>query len=378
MIELIRKCSLMREVPSNSWNNPCRSLSRRSDVPAEDQNREPLVSICVPTYNAEDTLRDTLSSILAQTYPNLEIIVVDNASRDGTCVIIGSFKDPRIKAFKNKENFGAERNWNRCLELAGGKYIAIFHADDFYRSSMVEKQVQFLEKNPDVGAVFTEAYKINGSGEVIGEYRLPAGLSNNGIYCFEEVLMELLRGPNFFVCPSAMVRGKIYKDLAPFRTASFGTSADLDMWLRILQSHPVGILDEKLMCYRISDSQGSNMYNKLRTSEADFFKVMDYYLSIFKKERMPKANLNTYMLRKLYDMHACSRNYLIKGQPDEAKALMERIFLSSEAFKDFKSNFVSRPHLLLWMSVTIDYVLTFLGLGERYAKIRQQYKRYKL
>lgn len=352
-------------------------LSRESRRPEvlpkdQDQDKEPFVSICIPTYNAEKTLRETLSSIIGQTYSNMEIIIVDNASQDGTCAVIESFKDPRIKAYRNKENIGAERNWNRCLELARGRYIAIFHADDIYRPMMVEKQVQFMEKNPNIGAVFTSAYRINGPNKVIGEYSLPEGLSCKEICHFDEVFIELLKGMNFFICPSAMVRGEIYKNLALFRTDLFGTSADLDMWLRILQSHPVGILDEKMMCYRISDTQGSNLYSRLRTSEADFFKVMDFYLSNSRKKSLPKDALDRYALSKLYDKQACFLNCLITGQPFEAKTLMERNFLSLNAFRDFTSKQVSKPFLLLWLSVIAFYVLTRLGLGVQSAKARQK------
>jgi len=349
--------------------------SIKPKVPPYDQDNTPLVSICIPAYNAEKTIRETLDSILNQTYSNLEVIVVDNASQDSTYAIIESFKDSRIRAYKNRENIGAERNWNRCLELAGGKYWAIFHADDLYGPTIVEKQVRLLEENPDVGAVFTRAYRINSLGEIIGENRLPAGLSHKEICYFEEIIIELLKGPNFFICPSAMVRGKIYKNLAPFRTDLFGTSADLDMWLRILQSHPVGILDEKLMCYRISESQGSNLYGKLRTSEADFFKVMDNHLSTL-NEGLPKTAMNMYTLSKLYDKHACALNYLMKGQPTPARAMMKRDFLSSDAFRYLGANLASKPVLLLWMSVIATYILTCFGLGVQSARCRRQFNRF--
>jgi glycosyltransferase involved in cell wall biosynthesis len=349
-------------------------LSIRPITSFDDRDKMPLVSICVPTYNAEMTIVNTLDSILSQTYPNLEVIVVDNSSQDDTYAVVKSFEDSRIRAYRNPENIGAERNWNRCLELARGKYWAIFHADDLYRPKMVEKQVRFLEDNADVGAVFTEAYRINSSGAVIGEYRLPAGLSHNDIHHFEEILVELLKGPNFFICPSAMVRGEIYKNLAPFRTDLFGTSADLDMWLRIVRSHPVGILDEKLMCYRISESQGSNLYGKLRTSEADFFKVMDYHLASFCGE-IPGAAMDIYLLSKLYDKHACALNYLIKGQPEPAMAMMKRDFLSTDAFRYLRANITSKPVLLLWASVIAICILTCFGLGVPSSRLRHRYNK---
>jgi len=93
-------------------------------------SNQPLVSICIPTYNAKKTVVQTVQSILNQTYKNLEIIIVDNASTDNTLDLLQKFKDPRIKIYKNIKNIGAEKNFSRCIELAKGKYIAIFHADD--------------------------------------------------------------------------------------------------------------------------------------------------------------------------------------------------------------------------------------------------------
>lgn len=348
------------------------SQLKKQELPSEDLYKEPLVSICIPIYNAQKTVRDTLNSILCQTYSNMEAIVIDNASQDNTRAILESFHDPRMKVYRNTENIGAERNWSRCLEVARGKYIAIFHADDIYRPTMVEKQVRFMESNLDVGIVFTGAYQIDAQSRVIGEYSLPAGLLGKQIHYFNEVLVELLNGSNFFICPSAMVRGEIYRDLAPFRSNLFGTSADLDMWLRIIQRHPAGILSEKLMCYRISDSQGSNLYESLRTTEADFFKVMDYYLLHSKIEGLSKDALSKYKLSKLYDKHNCIIKLLIKNQPKEAKTMMRNDFFSTEAFEYLVTKSVSKSFLFLYLSVISYYVLTFLGLGVQYARFRRK------
>lgn len=121
----------------------------------------PLVSICIPTYNAEKTVVDTVESVLNQTYRNLEIIVSDNASTDNTIALLEKFTDPRIKLYRNSKNIGAEKNFNRCIELATGRYIAIFHADDVYLPEMVEKQVKAFLDDPSIGAVFTTATYIN-------------------------------------------------------------------------------------------------------------------------------------------------------------------------------------------------------------------------
>ena len=105
-------------------------------------NKQPLVSICIPTYNVEKTIAETLNSIIDQTYKNLEIVISENASTDNTLSLLDKFNDPRIKIYRTSKTIIAEQNFSRCIELATGDYIAIFHADDLYNSNMVEKQVQ--------------------------------------------------------------------------------------------------------------------------------------------------------------------------------------------------------------------------------------------
>ena len=185
------------------------------------QNKKPLVSVCIPTYNAEKTVGSTLQSILNQTYQNSEIIIVDNASTDNTLALLQNFNDPRIKSYKNSKNIGAEKNWSRCIELASGEYIAIFHADDLYKSDMVEKQVHVFQDNPSIGAVFTMANRINDRGEVMGEHKLPVKLKGRKTYYFLEIFCSLLKNGNFLMCPSAVVRSKIYKELTPFNSTHF-------------------------------------------------------------------------------------------------------------------------------------------------------------
>ena len=101
----------------------------------------PLVCICVPTYNSAASIRETLESILAQTYLNLTIHVSDNASTDGTLKIVESISDRRISLHRHDVNVGGEGNFNRCIHFAAGKYTAIFHADDIYEPDMVAAQV---------------------------------------------------------------------------------------------------------------------------------------------------------------------------------------------------------------------------------------------
>jgi teichuronic acid biosynthesis glycosyltransferase TuaG len=108
-----------------------------------------LVSIITPTYNAEKYIRETLQSVLNQSYQNWEMILADDASKDNTVAIIEEFglKDSRIKLFKLPENRGNGFARNAALEKASGKYIAYLDADDLWFPEKLEKQIQFLKTN---------------------------------------------------------------------------------------------------------------------------------------------------------------------------------------------------------------------------------------
>ncbi len=339
---------------------------------------QPLVSICIPTYNVERTIEETLSSIINQTYKNLEIIVSENASTDSTLTILNKFNDSRIKIYSASKTVTAENNFSRCIELATGDYIAIFHADDLYTPDMVEKQVQAFHDNPSIGAVFTMANYIDINGVIIGEHKLPFNLKGKQIYSFVDIFKSILMSYNFLLCPSAMVLSTIYKQLATFDVEKFGTSSDLDMWLRILKTHPIAILDEKLMSYRISHMQGGTKYNHLRVEEADFFKVIDFHLSdeACTKIGTLTSSLNYYEFQRTDDKIQRSVNYILKGQTQNAKILLRKSF-PKEVFLAAMNNF-KKPKLLAVL--TFGLVLrssTNLGLEWHISNVYDKYRRRK-
>jgi GT2 family glycosyltransferase len=313
------------------------------------QYSQPLVSICIPTYNVERTVMSTLRSILNQTYGNLEILVVDNASTDNTLSLLAQVNDPRLVIHRNERNIGAEANFSRCIELATGEYIAIFHADDLYLSNMVEKQVRAFQDNPSAGAVFTLINLINDRDEIIGESMLPARLRGGKVRHFPEIFLNILENGNFLVTPSCMVRGGLYKELAPFDGQRFGTSADLDMWLRILEKGPIAVLEQKLMNYRVSTTHGSYEWRFSRTEEADFFKVMDYYLSV--KSRgltIPRSGVDRYEFQRSLDKIMRAMNHLNKGESPEARRLL-RESVSTRAFRGAACSLGRPKRVVFWL-----------------------------
>lgn len=119
---------------------------------------ERLISIITPVYNSEKYIGDTIKSVLAQTYSNWEMLIVDDCSKDNTEQVVKQFNDPRIKYFKLKSNSGAAVARNEALEKAQGKIIAFLDADDMWKSEKLEKQLKFMLDN-NYGFTFS-AYEI--------------------------------------------------------------------------------------------------------------------------------------------------------------------------------------------------------------------------
>lgn len=332
----------------------------------------PLVSICVPTYNVASTVQASLSSILSQIYPNIAICVSDNASTDDTLAVITAMQEPRIKVYPQDKNVGAEGNFTRCIQLAIGKYTAIFHADDLYEPEIVAKQVAYLEAHSDVGAVFTEVITIDENGSPFGRIgRAPDHQGAVAILDFRALLQSMLLHHNFLICASAMVRTDIYQnEIKEWGGRGFRSSADIDTWLRIARKHKIALLHEPLMRYRISRAQFSHQ-NRQRTERADFFLVMEHYL----KQPDVLSSLTTEDMRhycwlERHEHVSLALNLLGLGRSVEAKMHLQGILSWDAVYAAFKT----RRGLVTLASGVFLRILILLGLSKLGMKTAQLVK----
>jgi len=294
----------------------------------------PLLTIFVLTHNSERFLRETLKSVLDQDYPDFKVIVSDNASTDRTEEIVKSFRDPKLSFRKNTTSTDANKdvmkcgdNYNGCIKsgLAKGEFIAFYHHDDIYEKDIARKEVEFLLAHPEAGAVFTLGTLIDENDKMIGKFQLPKELRKKELYNFMDIFKVFLKSEECpIVCPTFMARKKIFKKIGLFRK-DFGSAADVEWWLRILKNYPIGILEENLIKYRRSNTQGSQTYQYLRIKRAHFFLVMDYYLTSLKGQIENKL-LRQYEYNKNYDDVIRARNLLMKNKIKEAKNLLNKSF----------------------------------------------------
>lgn len=247
------------------------------------KSEKPLVSICVPTFNNEKYIRQCLDSILVQSYKNLEIIVSDNASTDGTAAILQEYADKhKIRLYLNKINIGAGANFNKLISIATGEYIAIYHSDDIYEKTIVEESVELISQDEEIGLVGTMGSAVDCNGAYLYPFELPDQTKclKKNIYDFEEALMGVLnsrRKKLFFVTPSIMVRSLVYKNVGLFDMPKYQSSCDTELWLRVAKKYKVAILDRKLIKYRIHSEQGSELEMRKNIEVPDIFVVISEY-----------------------------------------------------------------------------------------------------
>lgn len=172
----------------------------------------PLVSVILPTYNRGYVLKRAVDSVLAQTYSNLELIVIDDGSTDNTQELLGSYNDPRLKIVIPGKNGGAAAARNRGLEVARGEYIAFQDSDDEWLLEKLERQIAHLEANPEAAVSVAGFLCVPFDVDVLG-YRGASELRRDTFF-----LMLIAYG-NQFSTPAWVIRRSRLEQVGHFDEA---------------------------------------------------------------------------------------------------------------------------------------------------------------
>lgn len=329
----------------------------------------PLVSVCIPTFNNANFIKPMLDSIIKQTYKNIEIIVVDNASTDRTREIVESYRDGRISYQRNSETIHCLSNWNLCIELANSEFVAIYHSDDIYDPGIIEKEIEVLNNNPFLGAVFCLDNIIDENGKFVRSgVNLPSQLSKNKNTGFKELFPLMLKHfPSFLIAPTFMARKNIFDNVGLFNTEKFGASTgsagDTDLWLRISQKYDIAVINERLIQRRVSIHQGSNLYSITKVTRANHFSVLDYILDTqYHKDKVKNNIYNQYEFNKFIDDIIRSKNMIKQGNGKKARRLLINSFsfmLLVTAFSNISNlKFMFKYISLLLLSYSESQYLT--------------------
>jgi glycosyltransferase involved in cell wall biosynthesis len=207
------------------------------------------------------------------------VIVVDDGSTDGTPAILAAYGDA-IRWLRREENRGIYPTTWEGIGLARGELLALYHADDVYLPEMMARQVEFLDRWPEAGAIFASDIFVDGSGAEYDRLRLPPEVRGERPLPFATLFEAILNYKNRQLrTPSAMLRAGVARELGGFRHDLFGACADFDAWLRILARHPIGILETHLFRYRHHDQATHRRDNLLRTEMEPYFAIVDHHLA---------------------------------------------------------------------------------------------------
>ncbi|HWY11544.1 MAG TPA: glycosyltransferase, partial [Bacteroidia bacterium] len=200
----------------------------------------PLISVVLPVYNGEGYLRESVDSILNQTFSDFEFIILNDGSTDRSEDVILSYKDPRIKYHKHL-NCGLAATLNKGIDLAKGKYIARQDQDDISLPERLQKQIDFMESNPTVALLGTNAEIINEKSQSLQRFLNHA--ANSDILKFD------LLFDNPFVHSSIMFR-KAVIEISGNYMVSKEFFEDHNLWSRMARQAPIANLPDCLVKYR--------------------------------------------------------------------------------------------------------------------------------
>ncbi len=241
---------------------------------------DPLVSICIPTYNQERFLKETIESAIRQSFVNFEVIVVDDCSTDSTAEIARNyaFLDSRIRFLANSANLGMVPNWNRCLELARGIYIKFLFGDDLLTSpDTLKRMVEILDGDRGVSLIASARNIVDEDSQILEAVaEFPDGVRIGGKELISRCLDSIIDLHNPIGEPSVVMFRK--SEASRGFNTRYHQLVDLEMWFHLLEQGNFAFIGEPLCAFR-SHCEQQTVKNQQNFSYIDdMFYLFDDYL----------------------------------------------------------------------------------------------------
>jgi glycosyltransferase involved in cell wall biosynthesis len=240
--------------------------------------KNPQVSVLVPVYNAEKYLAECLDSVLAQDFADMEILISDNRSTDGTLKIIETYasRDARVRWWQNSKNVGLAPNHNLCLQKASGQYIKYVHADDkLLSTSAIRQMAQALDADPGISIVASASYTLDNKSQPT---KLRNSFLRSRVMDGKQVIVHcVMNDGNFIGEPSVVMfrrdqAGRGYDE-------RYCQLVDLEFWFHLLENGRFAYLAEPLCAFREHDKQQSAFNRKAGSHVQDELMLAQYWLN---------------------------------------------------------------------------------------------------
>jgi len=278
----------------------------------KEQDR-PLVSVVIPSYNHEQYVKEAIESVYNQTYPNIELVVIDDGSKDNSPQLLKELQEQYGFTLICRENRGVTATLNEAIYgHAKGKYIRVLASDDYLPENSVLDLVNYMEQYPEKQMVF-------GWGDIVDE--------NNKIYDRwgndkdeSKLTFENLFVHDFILAPTAMFTRNVFLELGGYDINM--PHEDADFWLRIFYKYPIGYFNDRSVAFhRVHNTNASGNYNKIKETRLLIF---DKWQAI-----LPKKTYNKLTNRCLFDHY---RKNADKDKKDCIKLLTEYRFNYIDGF----------------------------------------------
>lgn len=239
------------------------------------------VSVIIPTYNREKTILRAVESVLNQTYTNLEVLIIDDGSTDGTADVVNGIEDERIKYVVLEENGGPSNARNVGVQMAEGEWIAFQDSDDCWHNDKLEVQMAYAEKHPEYSMIYSSYNAIMHGGE---QKLIPIKPWPD---VMEGYMLCTLLERNVIGAPTVVMKRVAFMGSGGFDT-SYQALEDWEFVIRFAKVYEIGYVPEILMdCYMLSDGVSSNV--------GAYFEARCEMLSRYKSEMMQAGVLESVM-----------------------------------------------------------------------------------
>ncbi|MEE6169097.1 MULTISPECIES: glycosyltransferase family 2 protein [unclassified Mycolicibacterium] len=240
-------------------------------APRSARSSLPKVSLCIPAFQAGPYLQDTVDSVLAQDYPNLEIVIVDNNSSDETQSILAKITDNRVRVIRNAVTVPSVDNHNLAVRSSTGEFVKLISADDTLEPDCVARQAAVLENRPDVSLVAARADFIDDHGKLLIGSRGLRGIT--GLQSGQSVVRRIVRsGKNPIGAPVSVMFRRTDFDRCGGMRGHVVFTMDLDLWVRLLHSGDFYGIDRSLMSYRVRNGSATALTSaRIQLAEQNAF-----------------------------------------------------------------------------------------------------------
>lgn len=258
------------------------------------------ISVVIPVYNGEKTIKETIDSVLYQSFKDFELIVINDGSTDKTLDIVSDIKDERLQVF-SYPNAGLAASRNRGISLAKGEYISFIDADDLWTADKLEAQFKALQENPQASVAYSWTNCIDESSQFL---RAGTYITFNG-----DVYANLLLTNFIDNGSNVLIRTKVFQEVNNF-DESLTSGEDWDMWLRLAKRYHFVAVSKPQILYRIT---ASSMSANLTRMEAQSMRVIEQAYAVAPHslqylKPFSKGNIYNYFVFKALDLTPTKRN----------------------------------------------------------------------